>query len=149
MTHKNLKLWLFALLLASCGASTSTTSTTTADADSAPGMLEPSKQSNAPKSTVTGKELRDTGCSTLLEAISGMMNGVEVYDNDEGEQHVSIRGSRSQNGNVLPLYIVDGHEVPNLMSVNLDTVKDVTVLKDGAIYGVKGANGAVIVHLIH
>lgn len=112
------------------------------------GMIEPSKKTSSPMSKVTGKDLRDTGCMTLLEALSGMMPGVEVYDNDEGIQHVSIRGSRSQGGNVLPLYIVDGHEMPHLMNVSIDQVKDVEVLKDGALYGVKGANGVVIVHLI-
>lgn len=126
----------------------STVSTTPAEADQGVGMLEPSKKTSAPLSKVTGNDLRETGCMTLLEALSGMMLGVEIYDNDEGIQHVSIRGSRSQNGNVVPLYIVDGHEVPHLMNISIDQVKDVEVLKDAALYGVKGANGAVIIHLI-
>lgn len=137
---------LIAVALASCGSSTTVNTSTTPDVGV--GMLEPSKKSNAPLSKVTGEDLRETGCMTLLEALSGMMAGVDVYDNDEGVQHVSIRGSRSQSGNVLPLYIVDGHEVQHLMNVSIDQVKDVEVLKDGSIYGVKGANGVVIVHLI-
>lgn len=133
-------------MLASCGASSSTMSTSSSP-DLGVVMVEPSKKTNSPMSKVTGEELRETGCMTLLEALSGMMAGVEIYDNEEGIQHVSIRGSRSQNGNVLPLYIVDGHEVQHLMNVSIDEVKDVEVLKDGALYGVKGANGVVIVHL--
>lgn len=135
------------LVLCACGTSTSSSVSSSA-ADVGVGMMEPSKKTNAPMSKVSGEDLRETGCTTLLEAMSGLMAGVEVYDNDEGMQHVSIRGSRSQSGNVLPLYIVDGHEVPNLMTVSIDQVKDVEVLKDAALYGVKGANGAVIVHLI-
>lgn len=133
------------LLLASCGTSSTVK---TSEPDLGVGMVEPSKKTNSPLSKVTGEDLRETGCMTLLEALSGMMPGVDIYDNDEGIQHVSIRGSRSQNGNVLPLYIVDGHEMPHLMNVSIDQVKDVEVLKDGALYGVKGANGVVIVHLI-
>lgn len=145
---KNSTIAAFAcIVLTACGAS-KPAAKTTAEADLGVGMLEPSKKTNAPLSKVSGAELRETGCMTLLEALSGMIAGVETYDNDEGIQHVSIRGSRSQSGNVLPLYIVDGHEEPHLMNVSLDQVKDVEVLKDGGIYGVKGANGVVIVHLI-
>ena len=134
--------------LTACSSTAKIDDRQTTETDQGVGMLEPSKKTNAPMSKVCGDELRDTGCMTLLEAMDGMMAGVEVYDNDEGIQHVSIRGSRSQGGNVVPLYIVDGHEVPHLMNVSINEVKDVEVLKDAAIYGVKGANGAVIVHLI-
>lgn len=122
--------------------------TATSESDLGVGMLEPSKKTSAPLSKVSGDDLRATGCMTLLEALWGMIAGVEVYDGDEGIQHVSIRGSRSQNGRAVPLYIVDGREEQHLMNVSLDQVKDVEVLKDGALYGVKGGNGAVIVHLI-
>lgn len=133
-------------VLSSCGTSSPLASAT--EPDMGIGMVEPSKKTNAPMSKVTGDDLRATGCMTLLDALSGMMAGVDVYDNDEGIQHVSIRGSRSQNGNVVPLYIVDGREAQHLMNVSIDEVKDVEVLKDGALYGVRGANGVVIVHLI-
>lgn len=137
-------LFAVAVVLASCGTITTVKSS---DPDVGVGMTEPSKRTNSPQSVVTGDELRETGCMTLLDAMSGMIAGVDIYDNEEGIQHVSIRGSRSNGGNVLPLYIVDGHEVPHLMNVGLDEVQDVQVLKDAPLYGVKGANGAVIVHL--
>lgn len=47
-----------------------------------------------------------------------------------------------------PLIIVDGVEVSNLNSVNIEDVKNISILKDEAAkstYGTKGANGVVII----
>ena len=46
-----------------------------------------------------------------------------------------------------PLYLVDGVEVSTLDMINLNDVESVEVMKDGTIYGSRGANGIISVHL--
>ncbi|WP_299017088.1 TonB-dependent receptor [uncultured Polaribacter sp.] len=59
--------------------------------------------------------------------------------------NVLIRGV-SSNTNNQPLTIVDGYE-GNLNSINPNDIESITVLKDAqaAIYGIRGANGVVLV----
>jgi len=49
-----------------------------------------------------------------------------------------------------PLYLVDGKEVSNLDNISDDTIESVSVLKDAsatATYGMRGANGVVLITL--
>src|SRR5690606_29125998 len=63
---------------------------------------------------------------------------------------VILRGYGSINGNVEPLYVIDGVPltVDNFRSLNPNDIESVSVLKDAgatAIYGNRGANGVIIV----
>ena len=64
----------------------------------------------------------------------------------EEEPKITIRGSSSWN-NSDPLVLVDGIERP-MSSVDIASVQSISVLKDAsatAVYGVKGANGVILV----
>jgi TonB-linked SusC/RagA family outer membrane protein len=98
-----------------------------------------------------GKVLERTGgVSSLGAALTGNLPGVITMSSsgmpgDEDPQIV-IRGVSSWN-NSQPLILVDGIERP-MGSIDISSVKSITVLKDAsatAVYGVKGANGVILI----
>lgn len=102
-------------------------------------------------SQVSGKDLMKTGgVPTIGQALTGKLPGVITVASTglpgEEEPIIYIRG-RSTWNDAQPLILVDGVERP-LNTVNPSSVKTVTVLKDAsatAIYGVRGANGVILI----
>ena len=100
----------------------------------------------------TGKVLeRAAGISDIGAALTGNLPGV-VTTTGTGmpgaeEPKITIRGASSWNNNEDPLVLVDGIERP-MSSVDISSVQSISVLKDAsatAVYGVKGANGVILV----
>ena len=60
---------------------------------------------------------------------------------------VVVRGISTLNSSTVPLVIVDGVEVNDLDAVSPYDVYSVSVLKDAStsIYGVRGANGVILI----
>jgi len=59
-----------------------------------------------------------------------------------------VRGPASFAASGTPLYLVDGVPITNLNAINPDDIVSMEVLKDAsttALYGVRGANGVVLV----
>lgn len=111
--------------------------------------------------------------SNLVNALAGKVAGLQV--NSSGGQagsasRILLRGITSMTGNNSPLFVIDGvpldnsttNGVPNIVESNLfngnsgnriididpNIIADVTVLKGAAatsIYGVQGANGAILI----
>ncbi len=93
---------------------------------------------------------RAGGISDVGAALTGNLPGVITIASSgmpgEEEPQIIIRGSSSWN-NSDPLVLVDGIERP-LSSVDIASVQSISVLKDAsatAVYGVKGANGVILV----
>lgn len=82
--------------------------------------------------------------SNLYDIIQGRFPGVQIINGE-----VIIRGPNSINGSNAALIVVDGVPVDNSILNTLPPVmvKSINVIKDGssAIYGVRGANGVVII----
>lgn len=96
-------------------------------------------------SRITGEELMATGCTDILSALSGMVPGLSVTEDFEtGTYQVTIRGA-SYHENSAPLYIVDDLEMKSIDHIPLNQVAYVVVMKDAAMYGVRGGNGAIVV----
>lgn len=86
-------------------------------------------------------------------ALAGRVAGVQVNaSNGEpgSEMNITIRGGNSVNGSSAPLYVMDGFIIedfdPNILDPS--DIESMTVLKDAsatAIYGVRGANGVIII----
>ena len=81
-------------------------------------------------------------------ALQGTTSGVAVNLSSGApgaKVNILIRGV-SSNTNNQPLTIVDGYE-GDLNSINPNDIESITILKDAqaAIYGIKGANGVVLV----
>ena len=101
------------------------------------------RESVISSSGISGEVLRRSGQNTILQALAGRVAGLSI----NGDQ-VSIRGISSINSGTTPLFILDGSEVSTLDNISLYDVESVEVLKDGSMYGVKGANGVIIVRTI-
>lgn len=95
-------------------------------------------------SGLKGETLRRSGRTNLLEALSGLVAGLTVTQKD-GRLVPNIRGQRSLTLSNEPLYIVDGSEVDNIDNLNVYDVEHVEILKDASRYGMRGANGAILV----
>lgn len=80
----------------------------------------------------------------MYEYLRGRVPGVIVTSDNS----IIIRGL-SSNNQTEPLILVDGVETEDLSSVDPNLVNSVEVLKDGAasIYGVRGANGVILITL--
>ncbi|WP_300724619.1 TonB-dependent receptor [uncultured Bacteroides sp.] len=100
----------------------------------------------------TGKVLeRAAGLSDIGAALTGNLPGVVTTTGTgmpgEEEPKITIRGASSWNNNSDPLVLVDGIERP-MTSVDISSVQSISVLKDAsatAVYGVKGANGVILI----
>lgn len=89
---------------------------------------------------ISGEVLVRTGRTDVLEALQGLVPGLTITNGK-----AIIRGLATINGSSDPLFLVDGVEVESLSFVNVYVVDKVEVLKDANMYGVKGANGAILV----
>ena len=95
---------------------------------------------------ISGDDLRKGGHTDLMRALAGKVSGLSVVRTDDGVEKFLIRGgSTSFMLDNTALCIVDGTVVENFDHVDIYSVENVTVMKDASIYGVRGANGAVVV----
>ncbi|MFD0751868.1 SusC/RagA family TonB-linked outer membrane protein [Mucilaginibacter calamicampi] len=99
----------------------------------------------------TGKDLQRTGGVTNLGmALTGNLPGL-VTTSSSGQPgsedpQIVIRGVTSWN-NSAPLILVDGIE-RSINAIDISSVETVSVLKDAsatAVYGVRGANGVILI----
>lgn len=93
--------------------------------------------------TISGEFLRRMGTQDLESAIVGRVAGVTKVN---GEIVIRNTGKvNATNASQAALILVDGSEVGNLSMVNVQDVESVTILKDGTIYGMRGANGVILI----
>lgn len=103
-------------------------------------------------SVVTGEELEKHPVTVLQNAFTSTVTGMETYEAQSepgwSETAMYIRGIRTMNTNArAPLVIVDNVE-RDLSFLDAYPIESITILKDAAacaIYGMRGANGAIIV----
>ena len=99
---------------------------------------------------VSSTEILKSPAASLGNAISGKLPGLSTvqYSGVPGadDPTIFIRGQASLNGS-SPLVLVDGVE-RSFTQIDPNEVADITVLKDAsatAVYGVRGANGVILV----
>ena len=105
-------------------------------------------------SSVTAETIEKVPVTSLEQALQGRAAGVQITNNDASpgaSVNVLIRGTGSlaNNGNV-PLYVVDGYpmETGGINNISPNDIASMDVLKDAsatAVYGIRAANGVVIV----
>ncbi|MEM6378881.1 MAG: SusC/RagA family TonB-linked outer membrane protein, partial [Bacteroidota bacterium] len=105
-------------------------------------------------SQVKGEELANQPVARIDQALQGRATGVEVISNNGAPgaaATIRIRGTNSINGNVNPLFVVDGFIAGtgfNLNNINVNDIESIEILKDAtalSIYGTRGAAGVVII----
>jgi TonB-dependent SusC/RagA subfamily outer membrane receptor len=103
--------------------------------------------------TVTAEDIRRAPREPALEAVlEGRFPGVTVFRTANGVA-VRIRGYSSLLGGNEPLYVVDGIPVQagpggSLRGISPYDIESIKVLKDPvdtALYGIRGANGVVVI----
>ncbi|MBO2012147.1 SusC/RagA family TonB-linked outer membrane protein [Hymenobacter negativus] len=103
-------------------------------------------------SSVSAQQIKDIPANSAAEALTGRLAGVQLTSS-EGTPGASVtirvRGGGSITQDNSPLYVVDGIQIENALSViSPQDIASVDVLKDAAstaIYGARGANGVVII----
>lgn len=98
------------------------------------------REYNSNYNVITGEELRQSANPDLESALMGRVPGMMRTDGE-----LTLRGRNSINMSSKPLFIVDGAEVEDLSMVSIYDVETVTILKDGSMYGMRGANGVILV----
>ncbi len=117
---------------------------------------------------VSAEDLNRTGSGNLLNALQGQVSGVQINRGGGGAgqgSQIFIRGftSLDPSANNQPLFVVDGVPIDNstiessgrvrgmsnrAIDINPNDIASVSVLKSApatALYGVRAANGAVII----
>ena len=114
-------------------------------------------------------ELVQAASASLSSAIQGKLSGVEISSSSGmpgASSKITIRGSRSLDGNNTPLYVVDGMPVASTPDISTDDsvtgsdyasraldidpndIESINVLKGqaaSALYGMRASNGVIII----
>ncbi|MFD2874262.1 SusC/RagA family TonB-linked outer membrane protein [Mucilaginibacter ximonensis] len=102
-------------------------------------------------STLKSEQIMDKPSPNLTQALEGKVAGVDVSVNSSAPGQpakVRVRGIGSINSNLDPIYVVDGVVGVDPNTLNPNDIASVEILKDAsstAIYGVRGANGVIMV----
>ena len=103
-------------------------------------------------SSVKAEAIKDMPSTNAAEAIQGRMAGVKVALSEGSpgaDVDIVIRGGTSITGSNAPLYIVDGMQMDNALSIlSPKEIESIEVLKEASstnIYGSRGANGVVLI----
>jgi len=103
-------------------------------------------------SSISSKQLKDIPINSAAQALAGRLAGVQVVASEgtpNAQVLIRVRGGGSITQDNTPLYVVDGVQVENALSVLApQDIASIDVLKDAsatAIYGARGANGVVII----
>lgn len=98
---------------------------------------------------VAGREVADKPNTNPVASLQGKVSGLSVINNGRPGQEpdIRIRGTISR-FQTKPLYVVDGLLNDNINFINPSDIESIEILKDPsslAIFGVRGANGVIIV----
>jgi TonB-dependent SusC/RagA subfamily outer membrane receptor len=108
----------------------------------------------APKAVITSEDLARNSGESIESTIQAKSPGVLVTRGPDGSIALQIRGTSSFSGSSgAPLYVVDGSPMEPgpggvLSGVSPNDIESIRVLKDPAdiaIYGMRGANGVILV----
>ncbi len=104
----------------------------------------------APIVTIAGSELAKQTAANPMSALQGKVSGVQITNSGApgAGPSVRIRGTGSIGDYTNPLYVVDGVFVDNIDFLSPNDIDTMNVLKDAsaaAIYGVRAANGVILI----
>jgi TonB-linked SusC/RagA family outer membrane protein len=103
-------------------------------------------------SSISAKDLKDNPSNSAAEALAGRLAGVQVLSSEGApgaDIDIFVRGRNSITQSLSPLYVVDGVQIDNALSIlSPQDIQSIDVLKDAAstaIYGARGSNGVIII----
>jgi TonB-dependent SusC/RagA subfamily outer membrane receptor len=117
----------------------------------------PAPQTGKAGQEVTAKDISNTPTGSVEKTLEGRFPGVMLIKTPSGGTAIRIRGATSGQPLASPLYIIDGTPVEpgpdgDLPGLNPYDIESIKVLKDAAstsMYGIRGANGVVIIKTKH
>lgn len=101
-------------------------------------------------STVSMDKVKKVPTANVQDALQGQVAGVQITPQSGApgaQADIRIRGVGTLN-NASPIYVVDGLILDDISFLNSNDIESIQVLKDAsatAIYGVRGANGVIII----
>lgn len=107
------------------------------------GYIKRREVTNSNTGTISGEELRRTGVTNLERALLGRVPGLTMIDGE-----LTMRGKNSINSSTKMLFLVDNQPVESFSAVSISDIESVTVFKDGTMYGIRGANGVILIKTI-
>jgi len=102
-------------------------------------------------STVKGEDLLHNASGSVSNALAGQVPGliINTRSGEPGNDAATfyVRGLNTFSGSTSPLILIDGIPDRNFNRLNADDIESISVLKDAsaAIYGVRAANGVILV----
>jgi len=112
------------------------------------------KETAVAQTTVSSKTIEGRPNANVIQTLQGQVPGLNIMTGSgqpgSDDTSVVLRGIGSINGNITPLYVIDGVPTSDdrFRSINPNDIETVTVLKDAgatAIYGNRGANGVIVI----
>lgn len=101
-----------------------------------------------PLNVITRAQIEESNAESIYDLLRGRLAGVQVTYGNNGPM-VIIRGANSFKMNNEPIFVVDGMVYGNSSDVdnglNVKDIEKVEVSKEGLDYGVRGANGAIVI----
>lgn len=100
--------------------------------------------------TIKADEIAKTPSSSAMQGLQGKVPGVQIVSSGApgSGPKMLVRGVGTLEGDSKPLYVVDGMFLDNIDFLNPADIESISILKDAsaaAIYGVKAANGVVLI----
>ncbi|MFT3932576.1 MAG: TonB-dependent receptor [Chitinophagaceae bacterium] len=99
---------------------------------------------------IKGEEISKQASQNVLSGLQGKVAGVQITNSGApgASPDIRIRGLGTYYGGVTPLYVVDGVWMSDVSFLAPNDIESINILKDAsseAIYGIRGANGVVII----
>lgn len=99
---------------------------------------------------IKGDEIAKQASPNPISGLQGKIAGVQITNvgTPGSSPDIKIRGLGTYSSKASPLYVVDGVWVTDVSFLNPADIDNISILKDAsssAIYGVKGANGVVLI----
>ena len=134
---------LASFLLCSCGASSNSAYKPDTDEQVNVGYGTTDKKDLTYAVSSVKVDEKEISYSNMYDYLRGRVPGVLIGPDNS----ITIRGNNSVNSSNEPLILLDGVEITDLSSVSPNDVYSVDVLKDAstAIYGMRGANGVILI----
>lgn len=113
----------------------------------------PNPDQAEPEPDLTAEDIQRNPDMPIEQALMARVPGLWVSRTADGSLVMRIRSQTSVNTSAVPLFVIDGMVFdpgPNgsLTGINPDDIESVKVLKDPtdtAMYGVRGANGVIVI----
>ena len=112
--------------------------------ESSYGLIDENGDNQNSKDFKMSEEPDIAGFNNIYDYIRGKVAGVTVTNGNR----IVIRGIKSLSGSNSALLVVNGMPTTDISFINVNEIKKIKVLKDGAsIYGSRGANGVLEITL--